>query len=135
MKNKKNKGFSLPALLIIITLVAAATFVAIYYWGKGGVGVGGAGAAIDSDVESVSQAETVETPPVIEELKYIDVTVSGNDYLYNNTKYTLDELMDELNSYELEAKVKITDDNSSRKAYKGLVEALRANSIPYIEVK
>lgn len=133
---KNCKGFSIPALVIIIAVVVVAGVAVAILLGNGGFGFGGGnGNESGSNEEPNSQVETIETPPVIEELKYVEITVSGNEYIYKNTKYSLDDLISDLTSLEEEAKVKITDDNSSRKAYKKIIDALIENKIPYIEVK
>lgn len=128
-------GAGLIALIVVAVLV-----VAVVVWGLGfggfGLGGGNGNGEGDGNTESVvsdQPTETSVTTPVIEELEYIEITVSGNEYLYQNSKYTLDALIEELTSQALAAPVKITDENSSIKAYKALKSALSEHNIHYIE--
>lgn len=133
MNNKGGVG-------LVVAIVLAVIVVGVLIWGLGFGGFGFGGGKGDGEgsgnVETVGSeqpAETSITTPVIEELEYIEITVSGNEYLYQNSKYTLDDLISELTSQELAAPVKITDENSSIKAYKALKSALSDNNIHYIE--
>ena len=128
-------GAGLAVLLIVVAVVAA---VLVWGLGFGGFGIGGGkgdgeGSGNADTAVSEQAAETTVTTPVIEELEYIEITVSGNEYLYQNSKITLEDLIKELTSHELDAPVKITDENSSIKAYKALKSALTDNNIHYIE--
>ena len=131
-----HKGGALVVALIILAVVAVA--VLVWGLGFGGFGLGGGkgdgeGAGNTESTAAEQSAETSATTPVIEELEYIEITVSGNEYLYQNSKYTLEALIEELTSQELAAPVKITDENSSIKAYKALKSALSEHNIHYIE--
>ena len=133
MNNKGGVG-------LVVAIVLAVIVVGVLIWGLGFGGFGLGGGKGDGEgsgnVETVGfeqPAETSITTPVIEELEYIEITVSGNEYLYQNSKYTLDDLISELTSQDLAAPVKITDENSSIKAYKALKSALSDNNIHYIE--
>ena len=133
MNNKGGVG-------LVVAIVLAVIVVGVLIWGLGfgGFGLGGGKGDGEGDgniesVESEQPDETTVTTPVIEELEYIEITVSGNEYLYQNSKYTLDDLIKELTSQDLAVPVKITDENSSIKAYKALKSALADNNIHYIE--
>ena len=65
-------------------------------------------------------ADNSNAVSVVEELEYINVTVSGNEYIYDNKKVTLDELIDSIKSLDKNLPVKIADEGSSLKAYKAL---------------
>lgn len=133
-----NKKGGVGLVVVIILAVIAVVGLLIWGLGFGGFGLGGGKGDGEGDgniesVESEQPDETTVTTPVIEELEYIEITVSGNEYLYQNSKYTLDDLIKELTSQDLAAPVKITDENSSIKAYKALKSALADNNIHYIE--
>ena len=124
----------------VALIVLAVIVVAVLIWGLGFGGFGSGGGKGDGEGAENSETsatepppETTVTTPVVKELEYIDITVSGNEYLYQNRKYTLEDLIKELTAYELSAPVKITDENSSIKAYKELRSALSDNNIHYIE--
>jgi len=129
IKNKsKNKG-AVPIGLIILlvaVVVAAVVFFAFKGFGFGGGNGNGAGSGVADNSNAVS---------VVEELEYINVTVSGNEYIYDNKKVTLDELIDSIKSLDKNLPVKIADEGSSLKAYKALKAKLSENSISFIEAQ
>lgn len=129
IKNKsKNKG-AVPIGLIILlvaVVVAAVVFFAFKGFGFGGGNGDGAGSDVADNSNAVS---------VVEELEYINVTVSGNEYIYDNKKVTLDELIDNIKSLDKNLPVKIADEGSSLKAYKALKAKLSENSISFIEAQ
>lgn len=124
----KNKG-AVPIGLIILlvaVVVAAVVFFACKGFGFGGGNGDGAGSSVADNSSAVS---------VVEELEYINVTVSGNEYIYDNKKVTLDELIDSIKSLDKNLPVKIADEGSSLKAYKALKAKLSENSISFIEAQ
>lgn len=129
IKNKsKNKG-AVPIGLIILlvaVVVVAVVFFAFKGFGFGGGNGDGAGSGVADNSNAVS---------VVEELEYINVTVSGNEYIYDNKKVTLDELIDSIKSLDKNLPVKIADEGSSLKAYKALKAKLSENSISFIEAQ
>lgn len=128
-KNKsKNKGAVPVGLIILLVAVIAAAVVFFAFKGFGFGGGNGDGAG--SDVADNSNAVSV-----VEELEYINVTVSGNEYIYDNKKVTLDELIDSIKSLDKNLPVKIADEGSSLKAYKALKAKLSENSISFIEAQ
>ena len=142
----KLKGFSVLGVIIVVAVVAIAA--AIILLGLGGFGFGGgkgdgegegdrtAAAVQQDEPEETNETEeetTEEAIPVIEEIEYINITVSENEYLYQNSRLSLEELMSELDSIPDDLPVKITDDNASLNAYRQLTEALDEHGIKYIE--
>ncbi|MCM1335282.1 MAG: hypothetical protein NC084_12750 [Bacteroides sp.] len=128
---RNNKGAVWAVVLVVVVAVVVVALIAF-----GGLGFGGGAGDGEGDGNiTADEAETEETLPVIEEIEYVEITVSGKDYLYNNAKYTLDELIEELKKANLDLPVKITDDKSSLKAYSGLKDALGDNNIRYIEAQ
>ena len=126
MKKINNKG-AVPVGLIILLVVAALAVVAVFAFKGFGFG-GGNGDSEGSGIADNSDA-------VVEELEYINVTVSGNEYIYDNKKVTLDELIDSIKSLDKNLPVKISDEGSSLKAYKALKAKLSENSISFIEAQ
>ena len=128
MKRINNKG-AVP-IGLIIALVAVVVAAVVFFACKGfGLG-GGNGNGEGSDVADNSDAVSV-----VEKLEYINVTVSGNEYIYDNKKVTLDELVDSIKSLDKNLPVKIADEGSSLKAYKALKAKLSENSISFIEAQ
>lgn len=126
MKKINNKG-AVPVGLIILLVVVALAVVAVFAFKGFGFGGGnGDGSGIADNSNTVS---------VVEELEYINVTVSGNEYIYDNKKVTLDELIDSIKSLDKNLPVKIADEGSSLKAYKALKAKLSENSISFIEAQ
>ena len=63
------------------------------------------------------------------------VKIDENNYLYNNTKYSvenIDQLIDELNK-NTDSIVKIVENEASLKAYNTLIDRLNENKISYID--
>lgn len=128
-KNKrKNKG-AVPVGLII--LLVAVIAVAVVFFAFKGFGFGGG----NGDGEGSGVADNSNTVSVVEELEYINVTVSGNEYIYDNKKVSLDELIDSIKSLDRNLPVKIADEGSSLKAYKALKTKLSENNISFIEAE
>lgn len=133
---RDQKGF---AWLVVIKwfvriVIVAVAFFTVYWIGKGGWGRGGGEGDNDGEGNDVEILEEAENPtPIVEELEYVSVSVDGNDYIYQNNKMTLDELITQLTVSAEKVPVRITDANASRNAYTSLIEALRENHIRYIE--
>lgn len=127
MKRSYRGAFWIP-FIIGAALILVVVGVLIYAFGGkgfgGGMGDGEGSGFVPVDV-SISEPET-------QTAEYIEITVSGNDYLFQNKKMTADEIITELNSLEEKMPVKITDDGASIKAYDVLVEILNENNIRYI---
>ncbi len=123
-------------LLAIIIALAVIAVVAVIL-GLGGFGFGGGKGDGEGDGEAVEAiatvSETEASEITTEEIEYINITISENNYLYQNKTYTLDELISELNSLTDKMPVKLTDDNASQKAYSKLTAALEENRIRFIE--
>lgn len=126
-KNKrKNKGAVPVGLIILLVAVIALAVVFFAFKGFGGGNGDGEGSGVADNSNAVS---------VVEELEYINVTVSGNEYIYDNKKVSLDELIDSIKSLDRNLPVKIADEGSSLKAYKALKTKLSENNISFIEAE
>lgn len=131
MKKRYKGAFWIPFIIGIAVAIVIVGIIIYAFGGKGfgggkGDGEGSNSVSADSSISEILQFET-------EAMKYMNITVSGSDYLFQNQKMTVDELMSELNSGEEKFPVKITDDSASIKAYDTLVKALKDNGIRYIE--
>lgn len=133
---RDQKGFAwLVVIKWFVRIVAIAVILfATYIIGKGGWGRGGGEGDNDGEGNNVEILEEAENPtPILEELEYVSVSVDGNDYIYQNNKMTLDELITQIMASAEKAPIRIIDANASRNAYTSLIEALRDNHIRYIE--
>ena len=80
-----------------------------------------------------TESETIpETEPVTERGGYVVITVVGNEYLYGNQLYELEDLIAVLHNSEELPSVKIVNEKASRKAYQSLTAALQNDNIPII---
>lgn len=130
---KDQRGFGWISIIIIVVIIGFVG-VGAYFFGRGGIGFGGGKGDNDGDgntVEVLEEAE--EITPVTEDMEYLRVSVSGNEYLYQNSKVSLEELISKLTEPSMDIPVKIMDENASRVAYTSLIEALKENNIRYIE--
>ncbi|MCQ2408076.1 MAG: hypothetical protein MJ065_06060 [Oscillospiraceae bacterium] len=80
----------------------------------------------DSSEEASSAAETT-----VEEKTYVEVTVKGNEYLYQNNTIELTALTDELQKFGESITVRITDESASKNAYDDLTAALDEAKLAY----
>lgn len=132
MKRSYKGAFWIP-LIIGIALALVVVGILIYAFGGkgfgGGMGDGEGSSFVPADV-SISEPETQPETQIIE---YMEITVSGNDYIFQNKKLTADELIAEISSLDEKMPVKITDDGASIKAYDVLIGVLKENDIRYIE--
>lgn len=129
----KLKGFSVVGLIIGLVVVAVIAAVILLGFGGKGFGGGKGDGEGDGDTTSAAVSEETEITPTIKDIEYINVTVSGNEYIYENKKLSLEELINELTDMTLDVPVKITDDDASLDAYQQLVDTLKEHKIKYIE--
>ena len=126
-----NKG-AVPIVIIVVVVVIVAVVIVGFLTDGFGLG-GGQGDGEGEGNISDTQSESEVSEPVVEELDFLNVTVSENEYLYQNSRLQLDELMDKLVNDAADTKVKITDENASKRAYENLIAALEDKKIHYIE--
>ena len=118
-EKKKGKG----GLIAVLILLIAAILVLLYFFGGNfglGAGNGGVIPAIGSVANTESETTPEETP---EEISYIDVTVNGDEYLYENSVVGLDQLIEKIKGFESPCEVHI---NVSETATLDAVDALKA---------
>lgn len=129
----KNKGAIPIGFIIVVAVIAVAAVVVSGILTDGfGLGGGKGDGEGEGNVSSV-QSEPEVSEPVVEEIDFLNVTVSENEYLYQNSKLQLDELMNKLVIDATDTKVKVTDENASKRAYKNLINALEDKNIRYIK--
>ena len=87
-----------------------------------------------TETETESQTEP-PTEPVTEQGGYVVISVVGNDYLYGNQIYDLEDLLAILKNSETLPSVRIVDEKASRKAYQELASALQNEHISIIKAE
>ncbi len=129
-KEKKGSGGVILVLLLIIIIIALILFLGggFGFGSGGGDGFGNDAVQVEgsiSDTESGTMASTSA-------INYVDVTVSGSSYLYQNSSYDLAGLIDAVKAIEGDIEIHITlDDSATANAYDDLTAALEENGIPY----
>lgn len=91
---------------------------------------------VSEETEEVEQDKKEETEKDTEDIfkgAVLAVTVVGNDYFYANERVSLEELGLKLEAVEGALVVEVKDDNSSLRAYNGLLDKLDELNIHYIE--
>lgn len=131
MKRSYKGAFWIP-LIIGIVLALVVVGVLIYAFGGKGFG-GGMGDSEGSNFVPADVSISDSSQPETQAIEYMEITVSGSDYIFQNKKLTVNELIVKLNSLEEKMPVKITDDGASIKAYDVLINMLKENNIRYIE--
>ena len=144
--NYRVKGYAANPLIVglVVVGVAVVGFGVGYYVGshKGGLGDGSEMGIVQEETvfntaEPVeTEAETVTEPPstepVTENLSYIRVVVSGNDYIYKGEIYTLEAFLGIVRANS-GLPVRISKNGASMRAYTGLTEALEQLHVEYVE--
>lgn len=135
---KKVRGISVLGVIIIAAVVVIAAVLLIGFGGGKGDGEGEKNAGAVPVMAETSALETEpETTVTTQEIEYINITVDGNSYLYNNKKYDIEEtekLIGDIKALDEKLTVRITDDDASQKAYDKLTKLLGDNDYRYIEV-
>ena len=143
-KKKKSKAPAVAGVGVLGALIAGLIFLNGKGLGFGngfgllGQNSGSGSSAVESSVsESSVQESSVEesseesseeassaAETTVEEKIYVDVTVKGNEYLYQNNTIELAALTDELKKFGADITVRITDESASKNAYDDLTAAL-----------
>lgn len=122
-------GLKIAAVVAII----AAVIILFGRCGFGGNNGNGEGEGDISQV-MVENDNTEESQPVTEELPYLELKINGNEYIYNNNKYSIEDLESLINEIEEDyVSVKLVDEEASEKAYDSVKNTLKENNIKFIE--
>ncbi len=124
-KGKKKGKKVLGALVLVLIALLALGFLI----GKYGFGLG-TGLGLGEGEKSTQQEYSYEEATSGKSM--VAVSVVENDYLYDNKKYSLDDLIAKLKEKD-DICVEITSDNAALKAYNNLTDALKNNKIEYVE--
>lgn len=131
-KKSKKKSSALLFILFLLLLIASILFLlwnsGIGFGGENGIGFGESSAPVMAEVPINESSEIVA-----DEIQYVNILISGSDYIFHGEKMTADEITAEIKSGEDGFMVKIVDENASKKAYDELIQALKNSDIKYIE--
>lgn len=141
-KKSANVGKVLLGLLVLIGAVLLALF-----FGSKGAGGGEDGSVAEngkqgassgvsvqnSDDTDNSVSDSADAEAAAAEVKYEDVVITGDTYLWNGGSYELDALITELKGLDENTQVMISEDEGNVKALDELKSALDENGIGYIE--
>lgn len=102
--------------VILILIIAALIFALIYFKGFGGFGKdSGENKKDDTSASETTVEKTEATTEELTEIKSVDITVSGRDYLFNNEKISLDALITEIGKFDKDSSILISYDNTATK--------------------
>lgn len=87
--------------------------------------------SVELPTETIPETTEPETEPVTESGTFLEITVSGNDYFYQEEVYTLEEISGLL-SRNSHLSVKIIDDRASKRAYDALTAVIQENDVSMI---
>ncbi len=139
--NKGGFGGIIAVIIIILIIVAVLMFLFGdgFGFGSGGDGFGNPAVPAEGSISETSadaQDENTDTTGETSSgTNYIDVTVSEDHYLYQNSSYELSDLIETLKAIEGDLEVHITiDESASANAHDDLLTALDDNNIPYAVV-
>ncbi|SEH37109.1 hypothetical protein SAMN02910265_00079 [Ruminococcus flavefaciens] len=106
---KKFLGF-----LLLVAIIALAIWAFLHFKGFGGFGKESEkGKNNDTSVSETTEPETTTVED--KQLESAEITVSGNDYLYNNEKLSLEKLVAEISKLDKSTEITITSDDTAAK--------------------
>jgi hypothetical protein len=128
---KKGGGGKVAGGVAVGAVAAAAVFLFL----KGGdLGLPWAKGSNDNKPAETTAAVTTTAPeaePAVTEVKYVDVTIKEDKYVYNGGEYDLEGLVTELKKLTGGENVRINDDGGLAEALDSLKKALDENGIKY----
>lgn len=121
-KKSKSKGNPLGGIILILVIAAIIIFV---LWMLGLLNFKGIGSGGDGEAVPVMQQTTAESTEetTVEQINFVDVNIDGENYLYNNNSYSLDDLMAEISKIEGEFEVHISLNDTATLAAREALEA------------
>lgn len=148
-KEKKERKSKMKAKGIIgVSFVAAVAAVILNFRGCGGLGFGngkgdgdGEGTAdrtVSVEVTTADEQEQTEATEITtEEISVVELKVNGNEYIFDNTKYSVDETEKLIEDIKAKAStsVKLVDEDASEKAFTTIKQALKDNNISFTETE
>ena len=81
------------------------------------------------NIFNITSETMITTTTTEKSLEYVEVTVIDNEYIFNNKKSSIGEIISSAND---ETVIRITDSNATYNAMSELLSALSENNISYI---
>lgn len=145
MANDKKSANVGKVLLGLLVLIGAVLLALVF--GSKGAGGGEDGSAAENGKQGASSgvsaqntadtdnsvSDSADAEAAVAEVKYEDVVITGDTYLWNGGSYELDALITELKGLDENTQVMISEDEGNVKALDELKSALDENGISYIE--
>lgn len=122
---KKKRGGCIWGLLLLVIIIALAIYLMKHF------SFGLFGDEKNSGTSDTSVSDDANTGSETEEDVIVDISVLGNQYIYDNGKTEIDEFIAELKGIKGNVSVRITDDNAYKDTMEELMEALDNAQIPY----
>lgn len=113
------------AIVLVVALIAAAILLLLHFKGFGGFGKKsekGEGKNDTSVSEVADKTEPITSEKVTEKetegktnAEVISISISKNEYVYNNSMLSFDELIKEISSKEKDVQIEVTIDDTAAK--------------------
>jgi len=88
----------------------------------------------ESAVSDTNNTESSGGNPNQSDSVSVQITVSGNEYIYNNKTISFDEISETIEDFGENYIIEVYDDSASEKAYRALIDKLTELNISYKEV-
>ncbi|WP_455501925.1 hypothetical protein [Gemmiger sp.] len=124
-------GF-LVGIVILVLVILFLLGKGVGFGGGTGTNLSESATDITAQTDSDSASSSVSSP-AIDFQDILKVSVTENNYIYENKSVTLDEIITAAETAENPPVVEITDDNASLQAYEKLIQQLVEHNIKYIE--
>ena len=130
-----------------LVIILVAIFIFLVFWGKGfGKGKGkGKGnsegnqrtmpeiSISETDETVVEATTTTEIQPTVVEIKYVDVTIREDKYIFAEKEYDLEGLISQLDNLKDGEHVRIYDGGGLQETLDNLINALDEKHIEYLD--
>ncbi len=119
--------------LIIFLLIVAVIGVIVYFALNGGLGSGEGNGTKSDQEEQTEETKSGQDKNANDGSNVLKISVSGNEYVYENERISLDDFMAEVTKAGETVSVEVKNDNASLNAYNDLLNKLKEANISYSE--
>ncbi len=119
---------------IIFLLIVAVIGVIVYFALNGGFGSGeGNGSKSNQEQAEDNNTKSGQDKDANNGANVLKISVSGNEYVYENERVSLDDFMAEVSKAGETVSVEVKNDNASLNAYNDLLNKLKDANISFSE--
>lgn len=119
---------------IIFLLIVAVIGVIVYFALNGGFGSGeGNGSKSNQEQSEDNNTKSGQDKDANNGANVLKISVSGNEYVYENERVSLDDFMAEVSKAGETVSVEVKNDNASLNAYNDLLNKLKDANISFSE--